>query len=92
LAAIYPRSKGKIDAINEFRVLGNKVLFISRPEISDKDVSHDGLYTTKNNVTFNVREARYLSLTKSFSGFVSEFGIYDLSDNSIHYPQIKIVN
>jgi hypothetical protein len=92
LAAIYPRTKSKIDAITEFRVLGNKVLFISRPEISNKDVSPDGLYTTKNNVTFNVREARYLSQTKTFSGFVSEFGIFDLSDNSIHYPQIMIVN
>jgi len=92
LATIYPRSKGKIDAIYEFRVLGNKVLFESRPEISNKDVSSDGSFKTKNNVTFNVRESRYLSLTTTFKGFVSEFGVYDLRNNSIHYPQIKIVN
>lgn len=92
IAAIYPRTNNEIKAIDEFRVLGNKVLFKSRPEISNKDLSKDGLFTTKNNITFNVREGRDLTLSKTFTVFVSEFGVYDLNDNSIHYPEIKIVN
>ncbi len=92
IAAIYPRTNNKIKAIDEFRVLGNKVLFKSRPEISNKDLSKDGLFTTKNNITFNVREGRDLSPSKTFTVFVSEFGVYDLNDNSILYPEIKIVN
>ncbi len=90
LSALRAISNKKLDIIKDFRVLDNKVIFQSLHKITEVDVSDLGEYTTKNKMTFNIKDTNFAG-DKSFSGYISEFGILDIKSQMITYPILKII-
>jgi hypothetical protein len=91
MLSVFKSAGKKLDLIKEFRVVGNTVLFESLHKITNYDITSSGKYMTKNKFSFKIIDSEF-ACTPKFEGYVTEFGILDITTQTIYYPQLKVLN